>query len=333
MPQTIHTNGLSATALAEEPTPVHTPMVSVIVTTYNRPEHLARCLPTILANDYPNFELIVVDHSEADDSQNVIAGLGNDTRIKNVRFYGSGRTSSLNVGLAHAHGEVIALTDDDCTVPPTWLRRAVEVLTQEQEAGVVYGALAATPHDPTRTYIPKFAPPRYRRFRGRLARNYYGGKGANMVVRRAVYERVGGCDPVTGGGAQLPGADDTDIAYRAVTAGFAVVEDPENVVVHWGARDYDSGAGVEYISFEYRAMGGCYTRLALRGDVVATYLVLQELAVLAGRVVANSLRRRRPLGVRHLISFLQGVAAVLKYGRKGGPEKIALAPEYQTARA
>jgi len=310
---------------------VNTPTVSVIVVTYNRPDDLARCLPTILANDYANFELIVVDHSATEDSQRVIAGFREDARINDIRLHNGGKASCLNAGLAQAHGAVIALTDDDCTVPRGWLRRAVEVLSREPEAGVVYGALRAAPHDPIRTYIPKFAPPRYRRFRGRLARNYYFGKGANMAVRRAVYERVGGYDPVTGPGAPLPGADDTDLAYRAVSAGFAVVEDPENVVIHWGARDYGTGAGAGYISTEFRAMGGCYTRLALRGDIVGAYLVVQELVALTERVVVNGLRGRRPLGARHLLSFIQGVGAVLRYGRKGGPEKVQLAPRYRTA--
>lgn len=311
---------------------MHAPMVSVIVVTYNRPHDLARCLPSILANDYPNFELIVVDHSTTDDSQRVIAELGDDPRINYLRLYSGSKSSCLNVGLTRVHGEVIALTDDDCAVPETWLSRAVEVLAQEPAAGVVYGSLTAAPHDPIRTYIPKFAPLRYRRFHSRLDRDNYFGKGANMAVRRAVYERVGGYDPVIGPGAPLPGADDTDLAYRALTAGFAVVEDPENVVIHWGARDYDTGAAVGYISTEFRAMGGCYTRLALRGDIVGAYLVVQDLVALAGRILANGMRGRRPLGVRHLISFVQGVAAVLRYGRKGGPEKIVLAPLHPAAR-
>jgi len=298
-------------------------MVSVIVVTYNRPDDLVRCVCSILTNTYPSFELIVVDHSESDDTGRALAHL-HDQRLTYVHVQGGSKPSCLNLALQHAHGQMMLLTDDDCEVGQRWVQRAVEVLDHESTAGIVYGALTAAPHDPLRTYVPKFAPAGYRRFGGRLSRANYFGKGANMAVRRSVYERVGGYDPAIGPGAPLPGADDTDLAYRAVTAGFEIVEDPENVVTHWGARDYATGAALRYISTEFRAMGGCYTRIALRGDPVGVYLIVRDLAALTLRAASNVLRGRRPFGARHLAAFIQGVAIVLRYGRKGGPERVQL---------
>ena len=55
------------------------PVVSAIICTRDRADDLARCLPTVLANDYPDFEVIVVDQSSTDATQRVVEALAKTT--------------------------------------------------------------------------------------------------------------------------------------------------------------------------------------------------------------------------------------------------------------
>lgn len=238
-------------------------IVDVIIPSRDRPEDLARCLPTILANDHPQFEVIVVDQSTTNASERVVADLA-DPRLRYHRQHDTGKSQGVNAALAQAKGDVMAFADDDCTVPPDWLRRAVAVLAKESEVGIVFGAVAAAPHDPRTTFVPEFRPPRYRRLRRRLVRAHHSGIEANMVVRRVMFERIGGFDEFLGPGSRFRSGADWDLAYRALRTGFALVHDPANVVVLWGRREYATGAFRRLIANNYHGVGAGYARHARR---------------------------------------------------------------------
>ncbi len=289
------------------------PVVSVVVCTRDRPHDLARCLPTILANHRPRFEIIVVDQSADEASARVVADLG-DPRLSWRRLPGKGLSRARNEALADARGGIFAFTDDDCTVPPTWLGRGVAVLETEPEAGVVFGAVAAMPHDPARTYVPAFVPSAYRLLSSLDAPIpvlHRTGMGANIFARRTVFERAGRFDEALGRGARFRSAEDCDLAYRALRAGFLLVQDPENVVVHWGGRDLANGAAHRLAADDYFGIGASYARHVRRGDLVAGRLLLREGAELLKSVVANMLGRRAPTGARGLAYFLAGAAVAL----------------------
>ncbi len=85
------------------------PKVSVIITTYNRPEELRRAVQSVLRQDFKNFELIIVD-----DGSNKKGDLPKDARIRYFRNEKNmGGTYSLNRGLKEARGEFICPLDDD----------------------------------------------------------------------------------------------------------------------------------------------------------------------------------------------------------------------------
>lgn len=287
--------------------------VSVVICTRDRPDDLARCLPTVLASDYPDFEVVVVDQSASDASERIVAAIA-DPRLNYRRQHGAGKGRALNAALAQTEGDVLAHTDDDCTVPPEWLRRATSVLADEPEAGIVFGALDSPPIDWDEMFVPTFQPPSYRRLQGRFAfvRVPRIGVGANMCVRRNVYERLGGFDEFMGPGSRFRSGDEWDLAYRAMKAGFAVVQDPSNVVVHWGRRSYADGSARRILRNKYYGVGAGFVKHLRCGDPLAAYALLQlalrDTVYLAGNLV----RLRRQTGAARLLYLALGVVRGLR---------------------
>lgn len=90
--------------------------ISVLINNYNYGRFLAACIDSVLAQDYPDFEIIVVDDGSTDNSRDVIASYG--TRILAVLKENGGQASSFNAGFAASSGEIVCLLDADDTFLP-----------------------------------------------------------------------------------------------------------------------------------------------------------------------------------------------------------------------
>lgn len=287
------------------------PSISVVVATRNRSGSLGACLESILASDYPSFELLVVDQSDDDASEKIVSGLG-DARVKFLRQKGiTGKERALNAAIRAVSADVIAFTDDDCTVPADWLSVAMRTLEAEPKAGVIYGAVVAAPHDPDEQFVPVFEPKEYRRIHGRFARAHRSGMGANMVVRRRVFAEVNGFEQTLGPGGIYRSGGDWEISYRALRSGFDVIQAPNLVVTHFGARKYGNGEVRRLIANNYFGIGAGYGIHAKHGDVVAAGTVVVEAGYTIAAMAANLVRARPPLGFRRFYSLVFGFCTAL----------------------
>ena len=280
-------------------------IASIIVPTRDRPDSLPRCLTSIAHSDYRDIEVIVADQSSGDGTAGIIDDL-DDARFRHLRLNTTGKSKGLNAALGEAVGGIVALTDDDCEVPPDWISRSMEVIKTTPEADVVFGALVAAEHDAIRTYVPVFEPKTFSVVRRFAVRAHWLGVGANMTIRRTVFDRIGGFDELQGPGSVYRSGDDWEFAYRALKAGFAIVQDPLSIVIHHGLRDYASGAAGRLISNNYHGIGAAYARHARAGDWRAAVLLLQEFARTCGDVGSNVARLRRPFGLRRAGYLLLG---------------------------
>ena len=116
------------------------PLVSVITPTRNRATVLPRAIASVLAQTYPNWELVIVDDASDDETAGVLASLS-DPRIRPLRIEHAGCNAARNAGLDAARGELIAYLDDDNTMHPGWLKSVVWGFEQRPEAAVLYGAI------------------------------------------------------------------------------------------------------------------------------------------------------------------------------------------------
>jgi GT2 family glycosyltransferase len=289
------------------------PLVAVLIATRDRAADLARCLPTVLANGYPRFEVVIADQGTTDAARRVVDALG-DARVRYFHDTRPGKSRALNRAAAVTDAELLALTDDDCTVPPGWIQRAVDVLARDADAALVAGAMLAVPHDWRTEFIPEFAPQGYCRLqglRGRL-RMPRGTAGGNMVVRAEVWRRLGGFDPVLGPGARFLGAEDGDFAYRALRAGLVVVEDPASAVQHWGARPVAGGAAAALRRGYAYSQAAHLTKLMRCRDAVAAVALARITARTAWGAARSLVRTGHPSGAGQVLSLVRGFAHGLR---------------------
>ena len=109
------------------------PKVSIIVPTYNRVSMLSACLDSIIAQNYPNLEIVVTDDNSTDDTKQCVKLYIQKypwiRYVKNTR-YPSGPNGNKNNGLDHATGEIIGIFDDDDTMVEDVLKMMVDKIEE-----------------------------------------------------------------------------------------------------------------------------------------------------------------------------------------------------------
>ncbi len=108
------------------------PLVSVIIPTYNRLATVGRAIDSVLAQTYPNLEVIVVDDGSTDDTCARLAGFGG--RIRIIRQANAGPSAARNRGVAEAQGEMVGFLDSDDIWLPEKIQRQIEVMERAGES-------------------------------------------------------------------------------------------------------------------------------------------------------------------------------------------------------
>lgn len=104
-----------------------TPLVSVVIPTYNHARFLGRALQSVLDQTYPSWEALVVDN-HSDDNTDEIVNAPRDPRIRLLKIHNHGViAASRNLGIQEARGDWIAFLDSDDCWYPTKLERLMGV--------------------------------------------------------------------------------------------------------------------------------------------------------------------------------------------------------------
>jgi glycosyltransferase involved in cell wall biosynthesis len=194
---------------------------SIIIPAYNARKTLGECLTACLAQDRPDFEIIVVDDGSTDDTSLIAQ------QFEAVRYHrqpNGGPASARNAGARLATGEILIYTDADCIPHADWLRQ----LTDGFEEGVVAvgGTYAiANPASRLARVIQAEIAQRHRQFKGDV--DFLGS--FNVAYRRDAFEAVGGFDESY----RQASGEDNDLAYRLHDQGGRMVFNPTAVVAHY----------------------------------------------------------------------------------------------------
>ena len=137
--------------------------ISVVTPSFNQGLYLETTLRSLLSQNYPDLELIVIDGGSTDQSVEIIrrhAPFLSHWESEKDR----GQSHALNKGFAHVHGEIWTWLNSDDLLEPGVLRRVAGVFAEDPEAGVVYGDCVYVGQD-GETVIEKFPGEPYSRLR------------------------------------------------------------------------------------------------------------------------------------------------------------------------
>jgi GT2 family glycosyltransferase len=197
------------------------PRVSVVVCTYNGGATLDQCLRSLLALDYPDYEIIVVDDGSTDDTPAILALF---PRIRVIRQANRGLSAARNVGLHNATGAIVAYTDSDCFADADWLTLLVDQLQRSGAAAV--GGPNLSPEDGRLAACVAACPgqPMHVLESDQVAEHI---PGCNMAYRREALQAINGFDPQ-----YRKAGDDVDVCWRLQQAGYWITFAPGAFVWH-----------------------------------------------------------------------------------------------------
>jgi GT2 family glycosyltransferase len=261
----------------------------VIVVNTNDRHHLEKCLPSLLAQDYPDFEVLIVDNASSDGSPSWLAEAFPTVKVIRNRE-NLGYTGANNAGVRQATGRYVAIMNPDTSVEQDWLTEIIRVLEADPDAGV------ATPKivmmgDPQRinTCGNDLHFTGLTLCRGLGAhRDAFSGvsevsavSGAAFVMSRELFEGLGGFDEEF-----FLYMEDTDLSWRTRLAGYRCLCVPSSVVLH----DYALRFGPRKVFYQERNR----YQMWLKGWRWGTWCVLLPALLLAEVVTWAFVLFRQP---------------------------------------
>jgi GT2 family glycosyltransferase len=267
--------------------------IVLAVVTRDRSDQLARyLLPSLESTLAAGHPVLVVDQSADDSTERLVRDIAGIDYLRSA----AGISRARNAAIKATHAPLIAFTDDDVTLFDGWLDSIVRLFEASPEAGVVCGRGVRSDG----SLLPGVHAGAYR-----WPQNPFGlGHGFNMAFRRAVFDEVGLFDEELGAGARFVSAEDTDLIYRAMRAGWSVVCSNEITVIH---HDWRSESDEVALHSGYGLGAGAQVaRHSAAGDLTMLRLGLLE----AGRhlvTAARALLTLRPHLFRLQMAFLGGL--------------------------
>lgn len=217
--------------------------ISVILCTYNRSASLGKALESVAASTLPSsvdWEVLVVDNNSKDQTREVVKSFCDryPHRFRYVFEPQPGKSNALNRGIREARGTLLAFTDDDVTVEPTWLQS----LTSGLDGGEWSGAAGRV--RPARSFeAPRWLPLEGPNNMGGILAIFDLGEvprqlnqppiGNNMAFRKEMFEKYGCFRSDLG---PRPGSEirdeDTEFGRRLLEAGERLRYEPSAVIYH-----------------------------------------------------------------------------------------------------
>ena len=218
------------------------PFISIIIATLNRTHYLEKCVKAILANDYYEYEIIIIDQGEDNQTKELIdvQFTAND-RIRYLHTHTIGLSHARNLGCENAKGDIIAFIDDDAIPVPGWLEAYAKAFSEIDPTPAMVGGKIEPIWE-----VPK--PKWYPKEREFLLATYDIGDevkpfpefdlpiGANFAVLKKIIEDFGGFDDRVGFNESrkkpMIAGEDTLIGLCAREADNTIYYQPDAKVFH-----------------------------------------------------------------------------------------------------
>lgn len=167
----------------------HSPLVSVVIATYNMAAYLPLAVRSALTQTYRNIEVLIVDDGSTDGTRDAIEPLLEDARVRYLFQENKGQAAAKNHGIRESRGEYVAFLDADDIWVPDKLDAQMPLFVSSETVGLVYSAV--TYIDERGIPIPKASGKLHRgRVSGPLLFSNFVGF-SSSVVRRKCFDRLG----------------------------------------------------------------------------------------------------------------------------------------------
>lgn len=277
-----------------EPRPAPTlPRVSLVLATVGRVEPVALFLGSVVAQDYPNLEVLIADQNRDDRLASIISAHGAHIHIRHMRTP-LGLSRSRNAALRHITGDIVAFPDDDAVYPPELLHNLAR--TFRRYPGI--GGLVGCP-------VSDVTGHRFRGFTGRpvdiTTHNvWWLASSVGLFLRTDLVEIVGEFDESLGLGSGTPwgAGEDRDYPLRAIDLGARLRYDPGLQIRHPDGdysdhrRAYLYGGGLGRVLRKRSAGPAEVLRLVLIRPIGGIVVSLSRGRWFAARFYLHSLRGR-----------------------------------------
>ncbi|MBD2176715.1 glycosyltransferase [Pseudanabaena sp. FACHB-1998] len=227
------------------------PLVTVAVCTRDRPDDMKLCLEAIRKLEYPHLDILVIDNSPQTEATKELIDI-HYPEVRYVREPRPGLDWARNCAILEAKGEIIAYTDDDVVVDPSWVKAIAQTFLEDPEVMAVTGLVV--PYELETEAQVLFE--EYGGFGKGFLRHEYQvsidkpmpwwmlgagqcGTGANMAYRRSVFSKIGGFDPALDVGTVTNGGGDLEMFFRIIREHYLLVYEPTVIVKHRHRQSYE----------------------------------------------------------------------------------------------
>lgn len=239
--------------------------VSVIIVNWNGVEHLKKCFPTLAKIDYPNLEIIIVDNASHDDSIKLIKEFARKIRAHNVKVKtvinkkNLGFAGGNNAGLKSVTGKYILLLNNDTTVTKNFIKELVKVLEKNPSVDCVQSKILSMNYpeklDSVGAYLTNtgflyhYGYFQKNKLSYDSTRDLYTAKGACMMVKKEVVDKIGLFDPDF-----FAYFEESDFCHRIWLSGGRVMYAPKSIIYHkvGGTSNSMNNAFIQFHSFKNR---------------------------------------------------------------------------------
>jgi len=190
------------------------PLVSVIMTVYNCAEYIGEAIESVLIQNYPKFELVIINDGSTDNTKEVISRY-DDERIRYIYQENGGMSNALNRAIREAKGQYIMPLDADDMMTPDFIASHLQEFKKYPEADLVYSDVLLI--DSSSNPIRVMKKPEYQDRRHMIRDLFRAGHPIipfRLGIRKSVYDKIGLYDE------KLRIGMDYDMIRRFVRAGL-----------------------------------------------------------------------------------------------------------------
>ncbi|NJN27819.1 MAG: glycosyltransferase family 2 protein [Cyclobacteriaceae bacterium] len=289
------------------------PLVSVLMTVYNREKFIAQAIESVLGANYKNLELIIVDDGSVDESMKIAEYY--TTRDSRIKIYYNeqnlGDYPNRNRAATYAKGKYLKYVDSDDFVYPDWFTVMVDAMEKFPEAGLGLNRFVRNSENSGPFYYNSEQAWRLHFFQ----RPVFGASPLSAIMRRDVFESLGGFSNIRYSG-------DLDMWLKMTSkSGLVITEHP---LAEWRSHgDQEKEKGADHylmtgrlIEKKYLEADACPLKATDRGAALRLVYISHVLKILM-HLKRNKISTAQKLKKAYGISWVQiinTILAKLKYG-------------------